>query len=224
MIGQVNSWIMFMSLTSSTPKTWWSWCLRRPPPGCFSWTLAPLLVLLWYFEICLKALQGAPLGGPFRAPFRVFRPLWGPFRVPFWGPPFWAFSKEYFFEMLESWAKEPPGLEHHLDEGGEVAGWAGVVAGQAEGNVDVMDNFIDLGRLLELLVYYYYYLSSIVVGRLGGESAATRTGKSCFVFVFALRACVRACEAARGSCTRDFRVPELGPGVGKRAQGSRKEQ
>ena len=39
---------------------------------------------------------------------------------------------------------------------------------------------------------------------MGERAQRPRTGKSCFVFVFALRACVRACEAVRGSESQAF--------------------
>ena len=45
----------------------------------------------------------------------------------------------------------------------------------------------------------YHACVALWIGGLGCESAATRTGKSCFVFVFALRACVRSCARVQES-------------------------
>ena len=63
---------------------------------------------------------------------------------------------------------------------------------------------ISMGRLGILCMYWFQMLVWFAVGGWGGESFVTPpTGKSCFVFVFALRACVRACVR---DATRDHGV------------------
>ena len=82
---------------------------------------------------------------------------------------------------------------------------------QASKQPDSIDFYSREGGYLYIqYILCMQYIQYIQYRRFEGESIATRTGKSCLVFVFALRACVRAklCEGPRVDL---FRVLGLWP-------------